>query len=193
MASVPPCIPCFFGARNLGRVLATLPYFAFSVATFFPHSDGAKSLRFVGSSIRARWRDLRSNWIHVTSIGPRPGHGPRIHVTSGCTRCGFFSQGIVVTLSSLNKSQVELIDAHLLRRRLITLTNKTYQKLASADRSEGAGVYKKTKIWILCCGLHPLTSFLKGFIDILKDFVTFLKDFTDFLKDFPCSIKIAYC
>ncbi len=88
-----------------------------------------------------------------------------------------------MTLSSLNKSQVELIDAHLLRRRLITLTNKTYQKLASADRSEGAGVYIKTKIWILCCGLHPLTSFLKGFIDILKDFVTFLKDFTDFLKD----------
>ncbi len=71
MACVPPCIPCFFGVRNLGRVLATLPYFAFSVATFFPHSDGAKSLRFVGSSIRARWRDLRSNWIpyhHTTKI-----------------------------------------------------------------------------------------------------------------------------
>ena len=63
MAGVPPCISCFVGARNLGRVLATLPYFAFSVATFFPHSDGAKSLRFVGSSIKARWRDLRSNWI----------------------------------------------------------------------------------------------------------------------------------
>ena len=66
MASVPPCIPCFFGARNLGRVLATLPYFAFSVATFFPHSDGAKSLRFVDSSIQARWWNLRSNWITLT-------------------------------------------------------------------------------------------------------------------------------
>ncbi len=26
MAGVPPCSPCFFGARNLGRVLATLPF-----------------------------------------------------------------------------------------------------------------------------------------------------------------------
>ncbi len=60
-----PCISYLFGARNLGRVLAALPYFAFSVATFFPHSDGAKPLRFVGSSIRARWRDLRSNWIKL--------------------------------------------------------------------------------------------------------------------------------
>ncbi len=63
MAGVPPCISCLFGARNLGRVLATLPYFAFSVASFFPHSDDAKSLRLVGSSIKAGWRDLRSNWI----------------------------------------------------------------------------------------------------------------------------------
>ena len=51
LASAPPCISCFFGARNVGRVLATLPDFAFSVATFCPHSDGAKSMRFVGSKI----------------------------------------------------------------------------------------------------------------------------------------------
>ena len=51
-----PVFHVFVGARNLGRVLATLPYFAFSVATFFPHSDGAKSFRSVGSSIQARWR-----------------------------------------------------------------------------------------------------------------------------------------
>ena len=60
-----PVFHVFVGARNLGRVLATLPYFAFSVATFFPHSDGAKSFRSVGSSTRARWRDLRSNWIYI--------------------------------------------------------------------------------------------------------------------------------
>ncbi len=39
--------------------------FCILCCNLFPHSDGAKSLRFVGSSIKARWRDLRNNWIKL--------------------------------------------------------------------------------------------------------------------------------
>ncbi len=73
-AGVPPCISCFFGARFLGRVLATLPYVALYVATFFPDSDAqacfftlTTKMCFSKNTTLKKWRAFRPAF-HVFGV-----------------------------------------------------------------------------------------------------------------------------
>ena len=55
----------FFWCSKFRQSTSHTSWFCILCCNLFPHYDGAKSLRFVGSSIKARWRDLRSNWIYI--------------------------------------------------------------------------------------------------------------------------------
>ncbi len=64
--SVQPCVSCFLGARNLGRVLATLHYFVLIVATFFHHSDAP-----AWKTLRKKYRKKKGALRPVLHMGKR--------------------------------------------------------------------------------------------------------------------------